>query len=169
MRLFLQAYVTRMSRFCLAYENSGDRDYVTEKMFDCLAGGAVPVVWGGSHVREFTPPNSSLFVEDYESVEALAKEMKEIGGDAARWEAMRAWVGERGGEGWKRWEKLMRDVEGAGARCRVCELGGWQGKRIDVDDGKRRRRYAWEADRVEAVETAKRIGKADPKLVRVEL
>jgi len=161
--------VTRMSRFCLAYENSEDKDYVTEKLFDCLAGGAVPVAWGGHHVREFAPPNSTLFVDDFESVEALAMEMAAIGEDEARWESMRAWVVEREGQEYERWEAVMREVEGAGARCRVCELGGWQGRRMEVDDGKRRRRYAWEADRVEREETMKRIGKADPKLVKIEL
>ena len=32
-----------LCRFCLAYENSLDEDYVTEKLFDCLRAGAIPV------------------------------------------------------------------------------------------------------------------------------
>ena len=33
-----------LCRFCLAYENSIDEDYVTEKLFDCLRAGAIPVM-----------------------------------------------------------------------------------------------------------------------------
>ncbi len=33
-----------LCRFCLAYENSLDEDYVTEKLFDCLRAGAIPVM-----------------------------------------------------------------------------------------------------------------------------
>lgn len=164
-----KAHVTRLSRFCVAYENSADADYVTEKLFDCLAGGAVPIVWGGEHVREFVPPGGGLFVDDFDSVDKLATEVKAIGADAARWDAMRSWIFDRRGEDWERWEKRMQEVEGAGARCRVCELGRWAGERVKVHDGKRRRRYAWEAERIEKEETARRNELADPRLVKLEL
>jgi hypothetical protein len=44
-------------RFSLCYENVCDEaGYVTEKIFDCLRSGCVPIYWGASNIQEYVPP-----------------------------------------------------------------------------------------------------------------
>ncbi len=55
-------------RFTLAFENSIARDYVTEKFYDALIAGSVPVVLGAPNVGEFAPADPSYVdVNDFPS------------------------------------------------------------------------------------------------------
>lgn len=47
-------------RFCLGMENSILPDYVTEKMFDPLRAGSVPVYFGAPNAAEFVPEHSYI-------------------------------------------------------------------------------------------------------------
>lgn len=50
--------IFRHTRFAIAYENlCGFNGYITEKIFDCFASGAVPVYWGANDVGDYIPPN----------------------------------------------------------------------------------------------------------------
>jgi hypothetical protein len=43
-------------RFCYCFENfSGPSGWITEKLFDALFSGAVPVYWGAANVRDLIP------------------------------------------------------------------------------------------------------------------
>ena len=45
-----------------AAENSIENDYITEKVYDGLVSGAVPIYWGAPNVKEFIPSNSAIIV-----------------------------------------------------------------------------------------------------------
>jgi hypothetical protein len=50
--------VLRRSKFSYCYENSKDlTNYITEKIFDSLVNGCVPVYWGADNVLEYIPAN----------------------------------------------------------------------------------------------------------------
>lgn len=43
-------------KFCVCYENTRDvKGYITEKIFDCLRAGAVPVYWGAENIGDYVP------------------------------------------------------------------------------------------------------------------
>lgn len=66
----------RSYRFSLAFENSETPDYITEKFFDALMAGAVPVYLGANNVRLFAPSDHSFIdVNDFESTKALAEHL----------------------------------------------------------------------------------------------
>jgi len=45
------------SRFCICYENARDiPGYLTEKIFDCVFAGCIPVYWGEPNIQEWIPP-----------------------------------------------------------------------------------------------------------------
>lgn len=45
-------------RFAICYENARNYPgYITEKIFDCMIAGAVPVYWGAPNVATFIPPD----------------------------------------------------------------------------------------------------------------
>jgi alpha-1,3-fucosyltransferase 10 len=79
-------------RFTLAFENSIARDYVTEKFYDALCAGSVPVVLGAPEVADFAPaPDAFLDVRDFADPAALAARMRALAADAAAYDAMLAW------------------------------------------------------------------------------
>jgi hypothetical protein len=58
--------------FCLAFENSVAPDYVTEKIYDCLLAGVVPVYLGAPNVVDFVPPGSFISADAYGGPKDLA-------------------------------------------------------------------------------------------------
>lgn len=79
-------------KFVIAFENSCAKDYVTEKFFDPLLAGAVPVYFGAPNVDEFAPgDNCYVDVRKYETVEELATHLQACLDDPALYEQYQAW------------------------------------------------------------------------------
>ncbi|XP_031550872.1 galactoside 3(4)-L-fucosyltransferase-like [Actinia tenebrosa] len=65
--------ILKRYKFQLAFENSNCVDYITEKYWDGIKKGIVPVVMGGGHYDERTAiPGSFINVMDFKSVKDLA-------------------------------------------------------------------------------------------------
>ena len=64
--------------FYLAFENSHCEDYITEKAWNSLTWGTIPIVNGPSieGYEYYLPPNSFLHVENFSNPSELAKYMK---------------------------------------------------------------------------------------------
>lgn len=62
-------------QFYLALENSQHTDYITEKLWNALRAGAVPVVLGPSrqNYERFLPPQAFIHVNDFPTVRGLAR------------------------------------------------------------------------------------------------
>lgn len=57
--------------FCIAFENSSAPDYVTEKIFDALSAGSIPVYRGAPNVADYVPPGSYIDAAAYGSAREL--------------------------------------------------------------------------------------------------
>lgn len=79
-------------RFNLAFENSSCTDYVTEKLYDPLRAGCVPVYLGAPNVSSFVP-GERCFIDarDYESPQALAGHLRRLADDDEAYAAHFAW------------------------------------------------------------------------------
>ncbi|KAL7584193.1 hypothetical protein Lser_V15G45813 [Lactuca serriola] len=66
--------------FSLAFENSNDEDYVTEKYFQSpVILGSIPVVYGALNIQDFAPSRDSiLHIKDLKDVESVANTMKRL-------------------------------------------------------------------------------------------
>ena len=87
-------------KFTLAFENSVDENYISEKLWQALKMGTVPVYWvsllvlmvllnvikllvlirpqGAPNVRQYAPdPNAVILFDDFSSVAALAYYLRE--------------------------------------------------------------------------------------------
>lgn len=48
-------------RFSLCYENiSSEPGYITEKIFDCMRSGCVPIYWGAPNIDEYVEPQTFI-------------------------------------------------------------------------------------------------------------
>ncbi|MGA7879107.1 MAG: glycosyltransferase family 10 [Desulfoferrobacter sp.] len=70
-------------KFTIAFENSIGVDYVTEKLYQPLIAGSIPVYLGAPNVDEYSPgDNAYLNISDFKSVRELAEFMKSADLDA---------------------------------------------------------------------------------------
>ena len=69
------------------------QDYVSEKVFDGILAGTVPVYYGTDTVDRLLPaPGKTVVnVSDFSSPAALAAHLKAVGADQAKYEAMLSW------------------------------------------------------------------------------
>ena len=68
--------VIRQYRFLIAFENSDCYDYVTEKVFDGLNAGAIPIYMGAPNIRDYVPDHSVIFAADFQSPASLVRYIK---------------------------------------------------------------------------------------------
>ena len=84
--------ISQTNLFLYAAENSVYPWYITEKVFHGLAAGSVPVYIGDSvHLKHMAPPNSIIYADNFESVEALAMRVKYVVRDPALYEKYLEW------------------------------------------------------------------------------
>lgn len=66
-------------KFCICYENARDiQGYITEKIFDALAAGCIPVYWGAPNIHEFIPADCYIDKSKFNSYEELYVYLKSM-------------------------------------------------------------------------------------------
>lgn len=56
----------RQYRFCICMENSLAMDYVSEKVYQGLAAGCLPIYWGAPNIRDLLPaPEAVIDASQY--------------------------------------------------------------------------------------------------------
>jgi hypothetical protein len=79
-------------KFTLAFENSISRDYVTEKFFDPLTVGSVPVYLGAPNVDDFAPGDRGYVnAADFSGPADLARYLQSLSDDLDRYDEYLAW------------------------------------------------------------------------------
>ncbi|XP_066957638.1 alpha-(1,3)-fucosyltransferase C-like [Macrobrachium rosenbergii] len=92
--------------FALAFENSLCNHYLSEKPYNPLKYGLVPIVWGGDGYEEFLPPGSFINARLYHPRE-LAKLLNKLQRDPVAYGRYHVWR--------KYWEAFVR-----GNFCELC-------------------------------------------------
>ncbi|CAG8568132.1 16138_t:CDS:2, partial [Dentiscutata erythropus] len=88
--------------FYLSVENSQEKDYSTEKLWDPFYLGVVPVIWGAPNTRSYLPhPKSAIFIDDYPNVEALANHLKYLVKNKTAYLEYHAWRAMNFSDGFK--------------------------------------------------------------------
>ncbi|XP_020587531.1 glycoprotein 3-alpha-L-fucosyltransferase A-like isoform X2 [Phalaenopsis equestris] len=104
-------------KFSLAFENSNEEDYVTEKFFQSLVAGAVPVVVGAPNIREFAPsPDSILHIRELDDVTSVAETMKYLAANPAAYNKTLSWKFEGPSDSFK----ALVDMAAVHSSCRLC-------------------------------------------------
>lgn len=72
-------------RFALCFENmTGIEGYVTEKLFDCLRSGVVPVYWGATDIDRYVPDDVYVDYREFGTPEALDEYLRSVDEDEYR-------------------------------------------------------------------------------------
>ena len=103
----------------IAAENSIDKDYVSEKVYEGLVAGAVPIYLGAPNVEEYIPSNSTIIVPTNfteNDISILATVVKKIFTDEAEYER---WISFKHHD-YEDWFKKRFSFTQVGNKCRLC-------------------------------------------------
>jgi hypothetical protein len=88
--------VLRKYKFTLAFENSNFPDYVTEKFFQPLQEGSVPVYLGADNIDDFAPNSKAVIkVSDFGTIKDLAKYLSYLNQNDTAYEEHLVWKYDR--------------------------------------------------------------------------
>ena len=66
-------------KFCFCYENTNAiPGYISEKIWDCLFAGCIPVYYGAPNISEYIPDNVFIDFRKFNSYEAIYNHLKNI-------------------------------------------------------------------------------------------
>ena len=75
-------------KFSIACENSSKPGYTTEKLYNVLQAGAIPIYWGNPDVAKDFNSERFISVYDYDSLDELAEDVRKIAEDKKRFAAI---------------------------------------------------------------------------------
>jgi alpha(1,3/1,4) fucosyltransferase len=66
--------VLSKTKFCICFENARDiPGYLTEKIFDCLFAGCIPIYWGEANVVDVIPPACFIDFREFSNYDSLCQ------------------------------------------------------------------------------------------------
>jgi hypothetical protein len=79
-------------KFTIAFENTIAKDYVTEKFFDPLIAGSVPIYLGAPNIDDFAPGDKCFInASDWDSPESLARYILSVSRDQELYQSYFDW------------------------------------------------------------------------------
>ncbi len=106
-------------KFCLSFENSIAPDYVTEKFFEPLLAGTVPVYRGAPNIAAFAPgPKSYIDANDFRGPAELAAYLNHLAGDAKAYGEHLQWKQ----AGFSPAFRALLEANRLNALCRLCAI-----------------------------------------------
>ncbi|XP_024967893.1 glycoprotein 3-alpha-L-fucosyltransferase A-like isoform X2 [Cynara cardunculus var. scolymus] len=104
-------------KFSLAFENSNEEDYVTEKFFQSLVAGSVPVVVGAPNIQDFAPaPGSILHIKELKDIDSVAKTMKHLAENPVAYNESLRWKYDGPSDSFM----ALVDMAAVHSSCRLC-------------------------------------------------
>ncbi len=84
----------------IAFENAIDVDYVTEKLYQPLIAGSIPVYFGAPNAREYLPDSNAAVLGDaFETVDEMGAYLKDLLSSDVELQRRIGWKS-RGSEKW---------------------------------------------------------------------
>lgn len=84
--------IAKQYKFYIAFENSDCDDYISEKFWNSLHIGIIPIVRGQrAKFKQLTPPNSFIHTDSFITPKNLAKYLNEISSDATLFHKHHEW------------------------------------------------------------------------------
>ncbi|KAI5068415.1 hypothetical protein GOP47_0016760 [Adiantum capillus-veneris] len=104
-------------KFSLAFENSNEDDYVTEKFWQSLVAGSIPVVIGAPNIYDFAPsPKAILHIKSVNDIEDVANQIMHLASHEDAYNASVSWKYEGPSDAFK----ALVDMAVVHSSCRLC-------------------------------------------------
>ena len=71
-------------KFAICYENTDFPGYVTEKIFDSLAAGTIPIYYGSDYIKEILPKELYIDVKEFNSIHDVGEYINTFSADNYR-------------------------------------------------------------------------------------
>jgi hypothetical protein len=113
------------AKFAYCYENIyGLSGYVTEKIFDSLMNGCVPVYWGADDIGSRIPPDCFIDRRDFRDTEAVHAHLLSMSAKeyAQKQQAIREFLGSKSAEKYSSESFVRTIVEGVTADMGIAEM-----------------------------------------------
>lgn len=75
--------VLERHKFCLCFENCAFPGYITEKIFDCLVAGTIPVYLGAPDIAEYVPADTYIDFREFAGYAELEGYLRNMSASAA--------------------------------------------------------------------------------------
>ena len=102
--------------FHLAFENSNERDYVTEKLWGTLESGTLAVYLGAENIHDHAPPHSVISWHDFANTKALGEYLLKVAANKTLYESYHQWRKQPLAESFHR----KFDFTNTHSICRIC-------------------------------------------------
>mmetsp|Transcript_21930 Transcript_21930/g.41410 ORF Transcript_21930/g.41410 Transcript_21930/m.41410 type:complete len:737 (-) Transcript_21930:284-2494(-) len=77
--------------FYLAFENQRTDDYITEKFWNALMSGTIPVYFGAPNIKKHLPFKGAIFVDDFKNMIELSEYLIKVSNDEDLYNSYHAW------------------------------------------------------------------------------
>jgi hypothetical protein len=51
-------------KFCLSIENSNEKNYISEKFYDCILSNTIPIYYGCNNIKDYWPENGYIHLDN---------------------------------------------------------------------------------------------------------
>ena len=65
-------------KFSICIENSNEKNYISEKFYDCILTDTIPIYYGCKNIKEIWPEKGYILLEDITNLESVSKTIKNI-------------------------------------------------------------------------------------------
>lgn len=65
-------------KFSLCIENSSEKNYISEKFFDCILTNTIPIYYGCNNVKELIPENCYILIDDIKNIDSVEELLTHI-------------------------------------------------------------------------------------------
>ena len=65
-------------KFSLCIENSHEKNYITEKFYDCILNDTIPIYYGCENIKEICPEDGYILIENIDDIDSIVKLLKYV-------------------------------------------------------------------------------------------
>ena len=112
----------RNYKFAFTFENSEDAHYITEKVWDGLAAGNIPIYFGAPEIERYVPhPLAFINYRILETPERLADYLDAVTSNETLWKEHHAWRQMPLSELNKGFQQMVKMAQGPHTQCLMCK------------------------------------------------
>jgi len=109
--------LSKQYRIVLAFDETKEKDHISDVVWEAFISGAVPVVVGADNLRNRLPPNSFINVNDFSKWEELGDHVKKVVSDKDLWLSYHKWRDDK--EAVEAFER-QNEFTQTDPTCRLC-------------------------------------------------